>query len=129
MAAWFRSRIHSSRFLAGPQWNIPVLSYFISVFSKSKSFAWSSARPTGRATPLLFWFVPPLLLLVGLEQNLSKPRSWNTLTLTCTKSSSFNEGKNRLYLVCTESKPHSDWFTNQTKINFNWLNMRQEILY
>ena len=32
--------------LAGIQWNIPVLSYFISVLMKSKSLAWSSAMPT-----------------------------------------------------------------------------------
>merc|ERR1719370_1665034 len=37
IAAWFRSRMHSSRLLEGVQWNMPVLSYFISVFSKSKS--------------------------------------------------------------------------------------------
>ena len=38
--------MQSSIHLAGIQWNIPVLSYFISVLMKSKSLAWSSAIPT-----------------------------------------------------------------------------------
>ena len=79
------TRMHSSRFFAGPQWNIPVLSYFISVFSKSKSLAWSSARPTGSATPLLFWLVPPLLLLVGLKRFFRQAGNERTVNAqTCT---------------------------------------------
>lgn len=59
------TRMQSSKDLAGHQWNIPVESYFISVFSKSKSLAWSSAIPT--VSPLLLApFPPPLLRLVGL---------------------------------------------------------------
>ena len=38
--------MQSSMDLAGIQWNMPVLSYFISVLMKSKSLAWSSAMPT-----------------------------------------------------------------------------------
>ncbi len=58
--------MQSSRERAGDQWNMPVESYFISVFSKSKSRAWSSAIPA--------WIPPPLCeplladpLLVGLS--------------------------------------------------------------
>lgn len=68
IAAWLRSNMQSSRLREGLQWNIPVESYFISVFSKSKSFAWSSAIPTWRP-PLLLTFVPPEALLVGLKKN------------------------------------------------------------
>lgn len=57
MAAWFRSSIQSSMGRAGHQWNIPVESYFISVFSKSKSF--ESMKPaegaTGGPPPLSAW--------------------------------------------------------------------------
>jgi hypothetical protein len=67
IAAWLRSNMQSSRLREGLQWNIPVESYFISVFSKSKSFAWSSAIPTWRP-PLLLTFVPPEALLVGLKK-------------------------------------------------------------
>lgn len=67
IAAWLRSSMQSSRLREGLQWNIPVESYFISVFSKSKSFAWSSAIPTWRP-PLLLTFVPPEALLVGLKK-------------------------------------------------------------
>lgn len=59
------TNIQSSSDRAGHQWNIPVESYFISVFSKSKSLAWSSAMPT--VSPLLPPpLPPPLLRLVGL---------------------------------------------------------------
>lgn len=58
--------MHSSRLLAGLQWNIPVESYFISVFSKSKSFDWSSAIPAWSDTPLLFC-VPEPPRAVGLK--------------------------------------------------------------
>ena len=58
--------MQSSKERAGDQWNMPVESYFISVFSKSKSRAWSSAIPA--------WIPPPLCeplladpLLVGLS--------------------------------------------------------------
>ena len=62
--------MQSSMALAGVQWNIPVESYFISVFSKSKSLAWSSAIPTSMPLPL----VPlgPAFLLVGLERKRGK---------------------------------------------------------
>jgi len=43
--------MQSSKLFAGLQWNMPVESYFISVFSKSKSFDWSSAMPAGSETP------------------------------------------------------------------------------
>jgi len=43
--------MQSSKLFAGLQWNMPVESYFISVFSKSKSFDWSSAMPAGKDTP------------------------------------------------------------------------------
>lgn len=62
--------MQSSKLFAGLQWNMPVESYFISVFSKSKSFDWSSAMPAGSETPP-FWFCVPVpeLRLVGLEAN------------------------------------------------------------
>ena len=87
IAAWFRSRIQSSRLRAGLQWNIPVESYFISVFSKSKSFAWSSAIPIWRP-PLLLTFAPPDARLVGLESSnltlfiLLELASWNLAKLS-----------------------------------------------
>lgn len=58
--------MQSSKFRAGLQWNIPVESYFISVFSKSKSFDWSSAIPAGIDTPLPCCVPDPPPRLVGL---------------------------------------------------------------
>ena len=55
--------MQSSMLRAGVQWNMPVLSYFISVFSKSKSFAWSSAIPTS-SFPFFCWSAG---LFVGLQ--------------------------------------------------------------
>ena len=60
------TKMQSSMLLAGVQWNIPVLSYFISVFSKSKSLAWSSAIPTS-IFPFFCWSAG---LLVGLEHTM-----------------------------------------------------------
>ena len=62
------SNMQSSIALAGVQWNMPVESYFISVFSKSKSLAWSSAMPTSKPFPPPFAF-STLALFVGLKQN------------------------------------------------------------
>ena len=58
------TNMQSSMLRAGVQWNMPVLSYFISVFSKSKSFAWSSAMPTSNF-PFFCWSAG---LFVGLQQ-------------------------------------------------------------
>lgn len=67
---WKLTRMQSSKFFAGLQWNIPVESYFISVFSKSKSFAWSSAIPTCRLLLLLTLLpLPADALFVGLQYN------------------------------------------------------------
>lgn len=60
--------IHSSKLFAGLQWNIPVESYFISVFSKSKSLDWSSAMPACSVTPFWFCAPDPLPRLVGLRE-------------------------------------------------------------
>ena len=58
--------MQSSIGLEGVQWNIPVLSYFISVATKSKSLAWSSAMPTSN----LLFLVRSDGLAVGLERKL-----------------------------------------------------------
>lgn len=59
--------MHSSKLFAGLQWNIPVESYFISVFSKSKSLDWSSAIPACSVTPFWFCAPDPPPRLVGLQ--------------------------------------------------------------
>ena len=61
--------MQSSRERAGDQWNMPVESYFISVFSKSKSRAWSSAIPAW-IPPLLCDPLPADPRLVGLHQQI-----------------------------------------------------------
>ena len=68
--------MQSSIGLDGVQWNMPVLSYFISVATKSKSLAWSSAIPTSN---LLFAFLSEGFA-VGLQKwNLIKAAQsvWN----------------------------------------------------
>ena len=70
--------MQSSIALAGVQWNMPVESYFISVFSKSKSLAWSSAMPTSKPLPPPFAF-STLALFVGLKQKCRGARVQRTI--------------------------------------------------
>ena len=72
------SNMQSSIALAGVQWNMPVESYFISVFSKSKSLAWSSAMPTSKPLPPPFAF-STLALFVGLKQKYRGERVQRTI--------------------------------------------------
>ena len=62
------TRMQSSIGLEGVQWNIPVLSYFISAATKSKSRAWSSAMPTWNLLVLTL----SQGLLVGLTGRLER---------------------------------------------------------
>ena len=79
------TKMQSSMDLAGVQWNMPVLSYFISVLAKSKSLAWSSAIPTS-SFPFFSWSAG---LLVGLKHIVSLTTAdsfWKSLMfLSCAK--------------------------------------------